>query len=80
MMVFFIPSSFEGGGIGKLMRCVLLPRLGTFTSFFLVICVHSLVGEVDNRVFWVSEAPTNRSSFSRGLLNPGLQGIIFPRL
>jgi hypothetical protein len=37
-------------------RCVLLPRLGTFTSFLRVIRVHSLVGEVDNRVLRVSEA------------------------
>jgi hypothetical protein len=50
-----------------------------FISFFRVICVHSLVGKVDNRVFWVSETPTDRSFFSRGLLNPGLQGTIFPR-
>jgi hypothetical protein len=59
MMVFFFPSSFEGGCIGKVARCVLLPRLGTFTSFFQVIHVHSLVGEVDNGVLRVSEAPTN---------------------
>jgi hypothetical protein len=50
-----------------------------FTSFFRVIRVHSLVGEVDNGVLRVSEAPTDWSSFSRGLLNPGLQGTIFPR-
>jgi hypothetical protein len=50
-----------------------------FISFFQVIYVHSLVGEVDNRVFRVSETPTDRSFFSRGLPNPGLQGIIFPR-
>jgi hypothetical protein len=50
-----------------------------FTSFFRVIRVHSLVGEVDNGVFQVSEAPSDRSSFSRGLLNLGLQGVIFPR-
>ena len=77
MTVFFFPSSFEGGGIRKVARCVLLPRLRTFTSFFRVIRVHSLVGEVDNEIFRVSEAPTDRSSFSRGLLNPGLQGTIF---
>jgi hypothetical protein len=79
MTVFFFPSSFEGGGIENVARCVLLPRLRTFTSFFRVIRVHSLVGEVDNGVLRVSEAPTNRSSFSRGLLNPGLRGTIFPR-
>jgi hypothetical protein len=64
MTVIFFPSSLEGGGIGKVARCVLLPRLGIFTSFFRVIRVHSLVGEVDNGVLWVSEAPTDWSSFS----------------
>jgi hypothetical protein len=59
--------------------CVLLPRLGMFTSFFQVICVHTLVGEVDNGVLQVSEALTDWSSFSRGLLNPGLQRTIFPQ-
>jgi hypothetical protein len=78
-MVFFFPSSFEGGGIGKVAQCVLHPRLGSFTSFFQVICVHSLVGMVDNEVLRVNEAPTDWSSFSRGLLSPGLQGTIFPR-
>jgi hypothetical protein len=37
------------------------------------------VGEVYNGVFQVSEIPTDRSFFSRGLLNLGSQGIIFPR-
>jgi hypothetical protein len=37
MTVFFFLSSFEGGGIGKVAWCVLLPRLGSFTSFFRVI-------------------------------------------
>jgi hypothetical protein len=37
------------------------------------------VGEVDNGVLWVSEALTEWSSFSRGILSPGLQGTIFPR-
>jgi hypothetical protein len=31
-----------------------------FTSFFRVIHVHSSVGEVDNGVFRVSEAPSDR--------------------
>jgi hypothetical protein len=78
MTVFFFPSSFKGGGIKKVARWVLLPRLRSFTSFFRVIRVHSLVDEVDNGVLRVSEAPTDWSSFSRGLLNPGLQGTIFP--
>jgi hypothetical protein len=49
-----------------------------FISLFRVIRVHSLVGEVDNSVFWVSETPTDRSFFSQGLPNLGPQGIIFP--
>jgi hypothetical protein len=60
-------------------QCVLHPQLGSFTSFFRVIRVHSLVGMVDNGVLRVNEAPTDLSSFSRGLLSPGLQGTIFPR-
>jgi hypothetical protein len=79
MTMFFYPSSFEGGGIRKVARCVLLPRPGMLTSFFRVIRVHSLVGKVDNGVLRVSEAPTDWPSFSRGLLNPSLQGTIFPR-
>jgi hypothetical protein len=50
-----------------------------FISFFRVIRVHSLVGEVDNGVFRVRETPTDRSFFSRGLPTLSLQGIIFPR-
>jgi hypothetical protein len=38
-----------------------------------------LSGRGGQRSFRVSEAPTDRSSFSRGLLNLGLQGIIFPQ-
>jgi hypothetical protein len=78
-MVFFFPSSFKGGGIRKVAWCVLLPRLGMFTSFFQVIRVHYLVGEVDNGVPRVSEALIDWSSFSRGILNPSFQGTIFPR-
>jgi hypothetical protein len=63
MAVFFFPSSFEGGGIERMARCVLLPWYGMFTSFIRVICVHSLVGEVDNGVLWVGEAPTDWSFF-----------------
>jgi hypothetical protein len=50
-----------------------------FIYLFRVIRVHSLVGEVDNRVFQVSETPTHRSFFSLGLTNLGPQGIIFTR-
>jgi hypothetical protein len=79
MAVFFFPSSFEGGGIGRMARCVLLPRYGMFTSFLRAIRVHSLVGEVDNGVHRVGEASTDWSSFFRGLLSSGLRGTIFPR-
>jgi hypothetical protein len=50
-----------------------------FVSFFRVIRVHSLVGEVDNGVFRVRETPTDWSFISRGLSNLGSQRIIFPR-
>jgi hypothetical protein len=50
-----------------------------FIFFFRLIRVHSLVGEVDNGVFRVSETPIDRSFFSRGLPILGSQGIIFPR-
>jgi hypothetical protein len=53
--VCFFPSSFEGRGIGVIVRCAFPPRLGIFISFRRVIRVHSLVGEVDNRVRWVGE-------------------------
>jgi hypothetical protein len=36
--------------------CAFPPWLGIFISLSQVICVHSLVGEVDNRVCWVGEA------------------------
>jgi hypothetical protein len=75
----FFPSSIEGGGIGKVAWRVILPWLGMFISYFWVIRVHSLVGEVDNEVFRVSETLIDRSFFSRGLLNLDLQGTIFPQ-
>jgi hypothetical protein len=56
MAVCFFPSSFEGRGAGRIARCVFLPRYGIFTSFVLVIHVHSLVGEVDNGVLRAGEA------------------------
>jgi hypothetical protein len=42
--------------------------MGLCFFFFLVICVHSSVDEVDNRVLWVNE-------FSA----PGLQEVVFAR-
>jgi hypothetical protein len=50
------PSFFEGEGAGKMARRSFVP--GTFASFFLVIRVHSFVGEVDNGVLWASEFRT----------------------
>jgi hypothetical protein len=79
MTMFFYPSSFEGGGIRKVARCVLLPRPGMLTSFFRVIRVHSLVSKVDNGVLRVSEAPIDWPSFSRGLLILACKGPSSPR-
>jgi hypothetical protein len=57
MTALFFPSSFEGEGAGKMTRRGLVPLLGTFASFFLVIRVHSFVGEVDNGVLRVGNLP-----------------------
>ena len=54
-MVTSFSSSFEGEGAGKITRRSSVPFLGTLASFFLVICVHSFVGEVGNGVLRVSE-------------------------
>jgi hypothetical protein len=48
--VCFFPSSFKGGGVGVIVHCVFPPRPVIFISFCRVICIHSLVGEVDNTV------------------------------
>jgi hypothetical protein len=47
-VAIFLPFSFEGGGTER--TTCFLP-----VSFFLAICVHSFVGEVDNGVLRVSE-------------------------
>jgi hypothetical protein len=75
-VVCFISSSFEGGGVGRIARCVLLPRYGTFTSLLRVIRVHSLVGEVDNGVFQAGEALVDWPSILRGLLSSDLRGAM----
>jgi hypothetical protein len=36
------------------------------------------MGEVDNIVLWVREAPTDWPSTLRGILSPGLRGATFP--
>jgi hypothetical protein len=52
-----LPSFFEGEGAEKIARRSSVPFLGTLAFFFLVIRVHSLVGEVDNGVLQASELP-----------------------
>jgi hypothetical protein len=69
----FFPSSFEGEGARRIARYAFLPWYGIFTSFLRVIRVHSLVGELDNRVLQVGEASTNWHSILRGLLSPDLR-------
>jgi hypothetical protein len=56
-MVWFFPSSFEGEGAGKITRWSSVPFLGTLASFFLVIRIHSFVGEVGSGVLWVDKFP-----------------------
>jgi hypothetical protein len=51
------PSFFEGEGVGRIARWASVPFPGTPASFYLVICVHSFVGEVDNGVLRASEFP-----------------------
>jgi hypothetical protein len=63
-VVIFFPFSFEGGGTER--TTCFLPVL--FVSFFLAICVHSFVGEVDSGVLRVS-----------GPSAPGLLKAIFFR-
>jgi hypothetical protein len=60
----FFLSSFEGEGTRRTAWRVSIP----FASFFLVVCVHFSVDEVDNGVLWVNE-------FSA----PGLQEVVFAR-
>jgi hypothetical protein len=52
-VVNFFPSFFEGEGAGKTARRSSVPE--TLASFFLIIRVHSFVGEVDNGVYRASE-------------------------
>jgi hypothetical protein len=61
-------SSFKGEDARKITRRTSVPFPGTLASFFLVICVHSFVGEVGNRVLWAGEF----SIF-------GLQEVVFAR-
>ena len=56
-MASSFPSFFEGKGAKKIARRASVPFSGTLASCFLVIRVHSFVGEVDNRVPQASEFP-----------------------
>jgi hypothetical protein len=56
-MVSSFPSSFKGEGARKITRWSSVPFLGTLDSFFLVIHVHSYVGEVGNGVLRVGKFP-----------------------
>ena len=55
-MVCFFLSYFEGEGARKMTQRGPVPFLGTFASF-LVIRVHSFVGEVDNGVLRIGKLP-----------------------
>jgi hypothetical protein len=61
-------SSFEGEDAGKITQRTSVPFPGRLASFFLVIRVHSFMGEVGNRVLRAGE-------FS--IL--GLQEVVFAR-
>jgi hypothetical protein len=61
-------SSFEGKGAGKIAWWSSVPFRGMLASFFLVIRVHSFVGEVGSRVLRAGRFPTF-----------GLQEVVFAR-
>jgi hypothetical protein len=65
-VVSSFPSFFEGEGVERIARRASIPLSETLASFFLVICVHSFVGEVDNGVLRASE-----------FLAPDLQEVVF---
>jgi hypothetical protein len=65
--VCFFSSSFDGGGVRMIDRCAFLPWCRISTSLRRVIRVHSLVGEVDNRVRRVGEAMVDWPSTLWGL-------------
>jgi hypothetical protein len=57
-------------------RCAFLPRYRISISLCRVIRVHSLVGEVDNRVRRVGEAMVDWPSTLQGLLSLDLRGTM----
>jgi hypothetical protein len=59
--------SLEGGAIGTTIYNASRPWFGVFISFYRVIRVHTLVGEVDNGLFRVREAMDDRPSATRGI-------------
>jgi hypothetical protein len=71
--VCFFSSYFEGEGVELIAHCAFLPWYGISTSLCWAICVHSLVGEVDNGVCRVGEAMVDWHSTLWGLLSPGLR-------
>jgi hypothetical protein len=78
--VCFFSSSFEGDGIGVIARYAFPSPFGMFIFLRRVICVHSLVGEVDNGVRRVGEVVVDWPSTLRGLLRPDLRGTTPYRL
>jgi hypothetical protein len=56
-MVSSFLSSFEGEGARKVTWQSSVPFRGTLASFFLVIRLHSFVGEVDSGVLRASKFP-----------------------
>jgi hypothetical protein len=56
-MVGSFPSSFEDEGARKIAWWSSVPFRGTLASFFLVIRVHSFVGEVGSGVLRAGKSP-----------------------
>jgi Ca2+/H+ antiporter len=73
-VAIFFPFSFEGGGMER--TTCSLPAL--FVSFFLAICVHSFIGEVDSGVLRVSgpSAP----GLLKAIFFGALEVALFPAL
>jgi hypothetical protein len=76
MAVCFFPSSFKGGGARRIAHYVFLLWYGIFTSFLRVIRVHSLMGEVDNRVLRAGKALTGWPCILREPLSSDLCGAM----
>ena len=57
MLVNSFQSFFDGEGARKIIRRSSVPFRGMLASFFLVICVHSFVGEVGSGVLREGKSP-----------------------